>query len=201
MKNSALCHTFIFLNLKFKERFSRRFSLDLCGSQAMTVEFFGANFCLSFTKRQIFVSNEGKAKINFQKIRLTITFRLDGSDRFSSALEKTFNQRCFSEKILFIVLVMRRKKKLCLPKPLKHRTNFFCEWSDYTLNFPTIKHFFDFEEFREDYSGTNSESRAAVRAANSIAALVASVSEFPTLVITRTIAPSERRRKRLSKIV
>ena len=52
-----------------------------------------------------------------------------------------------------------------------------------------------------NYSGTNGASRSAICADKSTAALRASSSLFPTGVITRTIAPSERRCRMLSRTV
>lgn len=72
-----------------------------------------------------------------------------------------------------------------------------CDEKRSFLNFPfSVFHFpFPF------YSGTNGWRLSAICADKSIAACTASASFFPAEVITRTIAPSDRRFKILSKTV
>jgi len=69
------------------------------------------------------VKNRRKNKLSWQRI-----FQLCKINQLSSALEKTFNQRCFSEKIMFAFWVVNEGEKLCFPKLLKHWLIVFCEF-------------------------------------------------------------------------
>jgi hypothetical protein len=140
MKNSALSHI-------LKDTFPDNFSpIYIWQSGQCPQNLFGQVFAVLHKRANFREEQQEKLKSIFNKLSWQRIFQLRRINRLSPALEKAFNNRCFSEKIMFGILALARKKKLCLPKLLKHKSN-FCELADYTLNFLTIKHFFDWQNF------------------------------------------------------
>jgi hypothetical protein len=86
-------------------------------------------FVAALDKRANF-RKEPQEKINsvFNKLSWQRIFQLFRINRLSSALEKTFNQRCFSEKNTFGILDSKRREETFFPKLRKHRLIFFCEF-------------------------------------------------------------------------